>query len=131
MSKNSQNILETTDLKKLQGLFLWLRLSATLFFVAGGWQLVIAVGLLSSLSLGSLSPLFTGGALLWLGWTLWQASQTLEPISQDIEKLDLTKTLTSFAIKIRHFFQWSVLFLVLGVGLNIIFSLVSVWLIVN
>lgn len=110
---------------ELQGLFLWLRLAATLFFVASFWQLVIALGLLFSLSWSGLFQLLVGLAIAWLGGYLWRASKLFEQINAEITLEQLHQVLTQFARFMLLFFKWFVVGMVVITSMSLLLMVIG------
>jgi hypothetical protein len=123
--------LDTAKFEELKTLFILLRLFGSLLFVFGGWQLVIGIGLIFSLTIGAINPLITGFGLIWLGWLLWQSSKVLEPLTVDISAQDLTNILLDFTLQIKRIFYWAGIFIIVNGVLILLAFLWSTYLIIT
>lgn len=127
----SQNLLDLKQLQRLQSLLLWLRLASVLFFVICFWQLVVAVGLLSSLGFSGFFQLSTSFAFGFLGKVLWDSSRLVETINDNLSVEELNKILLGFADSMLLFFKWSVLILIVATVVSLLLIVIGFLLVIT
>jgi hypothetical protein len=106
--------LKPEHLQKLQGLFLWLRLTSALVIATGIWQLFGGLGLIFS-SLAGLLFVAVGSGLIWSSISLWRASKILLTITEEDSAEEMGRKLLDFNAQLALFFKVLILTLIFWV----------------